>query len=52
MDEWTNEVDFEQLDAIRCALQSTVPGIVEALQQVRSYALRGNFSKQLQKSRN
>jgi N-formylglutamate amidohydrolase len=52
MDEWTNQVDFEQLDAIRCALQSTVPGILEALQQVRSYALRGNFSKQLQKSRN
>jgi len=31
MDEWTNEVDIEQLEAIRHALQSTVPGILEQL---------------------
>ena len=34
MDEWTNELDLTQLDAIGCALQSTVPGVLEALQQV------------------
>lgn len=34
MNEWTNEVDIVQLDAIRQALQSTVPGILEALNQV------------------
>ena len=34
MDEWTNEVDLEQLEAIRCALQSTIPGILKALKQV------------------
>lgn len=33
MDEWSNEPDLRQLDAIRCALQSTVPGILEALKQ-------------------
>jgi hypothetical protein len=33
MDEWTNEVDFEQLEAIGCALQFTVPGVLDALQQ-------------------
>ncbi len=31
MDEWTNEVDLEQLEVIRCALQSTIPGILKAL---------------------
>lgn len=31
MDEWTNEVDLEQLEAIRHALQSTVPGILKQL---------------------
>ena len=34
MDEWTNQPDFEQLDAIGCALKSTVPGIIKALKQV------------------
>lgn len=34
MDEWSNELDHQQLDAICCALQSTVPGVLEALQQV------------------
>jgi hypothetical protein len=34
MDEWTNNVDYQQLDAIRCALQSTVPGVLEALNRV------------------
>jgi hypothetical protein len=33
MDEWSNELDLTQLDAIRCALQSTVPGVLETLQQ-------------------
>lgn len=33
MDEWTNELDLTQLDAIRCALQSTVPGVLEAMNQ-------------------
>ena len=33
MDEWTNELDLTQLEAIRCALQSTVPGVLEALKQ-------------------
>lgn len=33
MDEWTNEPDLEQLEAIRCALQSTVPGVLKALQK-------------------
>ena len=33
MDEWTNEPDRVQLDAIRCALASTVPGLLAALQQ-------------------
>jgi hypothetical protein len=35
MDEWSNELDLTQLDAIRCALQSTVPGVLEALEGVR-----------------
>jgi N-formylglutamate amidohydrolase len=34
MNEWTNEADPVQLDAIRRALQSTVPGLLEALKQV------------------
>ncbi len=34
MDEWTNQLDLEQLDTIGCALKSTVPGIIEALKQV------------------
>ena len=34
MDEWTNQPDLEQLEAIGCALKSTVPGILEALKQV------------------
>lgn len=34
MNEWTNEVDLEQLEAIGCALQSTVPGLLKALQQM------------------
>lgn len=34
MDEWSNALDLEQLDAIRCALESTVPGVLEALQQL------------------
>lgn len=33
MDEWSNDLDRQQLDAICCALQSTVPGVLEALQQ-------------------
>lgn len=32
MDEWSNDLDITQLEAIRCALQSTVPGVLEALQ--------------------
>ena len=31
MDEWSNELDSSSLDAIRCALQSTVPGVLKAL---------------------
>lgn len=34
MNEWTNEVNQVQLEAVRCALQSTVPGIVNALKQL------------------
>jgi hypothetical protein len=34
MDEWTTQPDLEQLEAIGCALKSTVPGILEALKQV------------------
>lgn len=37
MDEWTGEADEEQLKAIREALQSTLPGILEELK-----ALEGN----------
>ena len=33
MDEWSNELDLTQLDAIRCAFQSTVPGVLDALMQ-------------------
>ena len=32
MDEWTGEPDKTQLEAIRQALQSTVPGILETLE--------------------
>lgn len=35
MDEWTGEVDAEQIDAIRAALESTVPGILEELQRLQ-----------------
>lgn len=31
MDEWTNEVDLEQLEAIRHAFQATVPGILRQI---------------------
>jgi hypothetical protein len=31
MDEWTGEADEEELRAIRKALQSTIPGILEEL---------------------
>lgn len=34
MDEWTNNVDYQQLDTIGCALHSTVPGVLEALNRV------------------
>lgn len=34
MDEWSNEVDFVELEAIQHALQSTIPGIVETLKQL------------------
>lgn len=34
MDEWTNEPDLRQLNAVYQALQSTVPGILESLQQM------------------
>lgn len=34
MNEWSNEVDVVQLDGIRQALESTVPGILAALNQV------------------
>ena len=40
MDEWSNELDHQQLDAIRCALQSTVPGVLEALQQAEVDVLK------------
>lgn len=33
MDEWSNGVDLEQVDAIRCALESSVPGVLQALKQ-------------------
>lgn len=33
MDEWSNELDLAQLDAIRCAFGSTVPGVLETLMQ-------------------
>ncbi len=39
MDEWSNQPNFTQLDAIGCALQSTVPGLLEALQQVQTSRL-------------
>lgn len=31
MDEWTNELELTQLNAIRCALESTLPGILATL---------------------
>lgn len=34
MDEWSNAVDLPQLEALRGALQSTVPGRIEALQSI------------------
>jgi hypothetical protein len=34
MNEWSNEVDFVELEAIHHALQSTIPGIVETLKQL------------------
>ncbi|MBV9388663.1 MAG: N-formylglutamate amidohydrolase [Chroococcidiopsidaceae cyanobacterium CP_BM_ER_R8_30] len=34
MNEWSNELDMKQLDAIRSALKSTVPGVLNALKQV------------------
>ena len=34
MDEWSNELDLTQLEAIRSALQSTVPNVLETLNQV------------------
>ncbi len=34
MDEWSNDLDLQQLNAITCALQSTVPGILAALPEV------------------
>ena len=34
MDEWTGKPDRAQLEAIRQALQSTVPGVLEALQKL------------------
>lgn len=34
MNEWSNELDSEQLEAIRRALESTVPGVLSALKQV------------------
>lgn len=34
MNEWSNELDPIQLDAIRCALESTVPGVLAALKQL------------------
>ena len=35
MDEWSNEVNHQQLNAILGALQYTVPGVLETLQQVK-----------------
>ena len=32
--EWSNAVDLTQLEALRGALQSTVPGMLEALQSI------------------
>jgi N-formylglutamate deformylase len=34
MDEWTGQPDITQLEAIRFALQSTVPGVLEELQKL------------------
>lgn len=34
MGEWSNAVDLTQLEALRGALQSTVPGMLEALQSI------------------
>ena len=35
MDEWTGEPDRRQVEVIHAALESTVPGVLEVLQQVR-----------------
>ncbi len=35
MDEWSNDPDLTSLDAIRRALESTVPGVLEALKPVQ-----------------
>jgi N-formylglutamate deformylase len=50
MDEWTHQPDPVQLDAIRRLLQSTVPGVLEALSHQRSSTcysvnLRSTMSK-------
>jgi hypothetical protein len=34
MDEWTGEPDHAQVEAIRLALQSTVPGVLEELEKL------------------
>lgn len=34
MDEWTNQPNLDQLEAIGCAFKSTVPGIIDALQSL------------------
>ena len=34
MDEWTGKPDFEQLEAIRQALESTRPGVLEVLSRL------------------
>lgn len=39
MDEWTNQPDLEQLEAISCALESTVPGILEGMSLVSNRSL-------------
>jgi len=33
IDEWTKKLDLLQLNTIRCALQSTIPGVLAALKQ-------------------
>ncbi|MGH7128228.1 MAG: N-formylglutamate amidohydrolase, partial [Planctomycetaceae bacterium] len=34
MDEWTGEVDARRFDALRAALASTVPGVLEELSRL------------------